>query len=259
LTLPSAANIFDPMSDPSSDATASDCPVPRHVAVIMDGNGRWAADRGLPRIAGHHEGMKVVRETIEASIEAGIEILTLFAFSTENWQRPEEEVNALMTLLKVYAEKERDELRDSRVEVHVLGDLTPLDDEAREAVRMIEEATAGGDRLRLNLMISYSGRAEILQAARALAARVASGEITVREIDQETFSDALFTRGLPDPDLLIRTSGEFRISNFMLWQLAYAEMHITPVLWPDFTRDDLFGAVEEFRRRERRFGRVTSS
>jgi undecaprenyl diphosphate synthase len=229
------------------------------VAVIMDGNGRWAADRGLPRIAGHHEGMKVVRETIEASIEAGIEILTLFAFSTENWQRPEEEVHALMTLLKVYAERDRDELRDSGVEVHVLGDLAPLDEEARGAVSMIEEATIGGDRLRLNLMISYSGRAEILAAARTLAGRVATGELAVEDIDHESFSAALFPGGLPDPDLLIRTSGEFRISNFMLWQLAYAEMHITPVLWPDFTRDDLHRAVEEFRRRERRFGRVPAS
>ncbi|MEX1257347.1 MAG: polyprenyl diphosphate synthase [Gemmatimonadota bacterium] len=259
LTLPSAANIFLLMNDVPSDSAPADCPAPRHVAVIMDGNGRWAADRGLPRIAGHHEGMKVVRETIEASIEAGIEILTLFAFSTENWHRPEEEVHALMALLKIYAEKEREELRESGVEVHVLGDLRPLDDGAREAVRMIEEATRGGDRLRLNLMISYSGRAEILEAARALARRVESGEITVEEIDLESFSAALFTDGLPDPDLLIRTSGEFRISNFMLWQLAYAEIYITPVLWPDFTRDDLFGAVEEFRRRERRFGRVSPS
>jgi undecaprenyl diphosphate synthase len=259
LTRLPTADIFHSMSDVSPDAAPSDCPVPRHVAVIMDGNGRWAADRGLPRIAGHHEGMKVVRETIEASIEAGIEILTLFAFSTENWQRPEEEVHALMALLKIYAERERDELRESGVEVHVLGDMTPLDGEAREAVRMIQEVTAGGSRLRLNLMISYSGRAEILEATRALARRVEAGELSAEDIDQETFSRALFTGGLPDPDLLIRTSGEFRISNFMLWQLAYAEMHITPVLWPDFTRDDLFLAVEEFRRRERRFGRVTTS
>jgi len=259
LTLPFAAKTFDLMSDAPSDAANSEGPVPRHVAVIMDGNGRWAADRGLPRIAGHHEGMKVVRETIEASIEAGIEILTLFAFSTENWQRPEEEVHALMALLKVYAAKERDELRESGVEVHVLGDLARLDDEARRAVQMIEEVTSGGARLRLNLMISYSGRAEILDATRTLARRVQEGEMTAEEIDQESFSSALFTRGLPDPDLLIRTSGEFRISNFMLWQLAYAEMYITPVLWPDFTRDDLLGAVEEFRRRERRFGRVSSS
>jgi undecaprenyl diphosphate synthase len=203
--------------------------------------------------------MKVVRDTIEASIEAGVEILTLFAFSTENWQRPEEEVHALMTLLKVYASKERDELRESGVEVHVLGHLAPLDEDAKGAVKMIEEATAGGDRLRLNLMISYSGRAEILEAARSIAFRVEAGEVSAEEIDQESFASALLTAGLPDPDLLIRTSGEYRISNFMLWQLAYAEMYITPVLWPDFTREDLFGAVEEFRRRERRFGRVSSS
>ncbi|MEX0856358.1 MAG: polyprenyl diphosphate synthase [Gemmatimonadota bacterium] len=247
------------MSDLPLSSALPDCPVPRHVAVIMDGNGRWAADRGLPRIAGHHSGMNVVRETIEASIEVGVEILTLFAFSTENWHRPEEEVHALMTLLKVYADKEREELRESGVEVHVLGDLARLDEEARNAVRMIEEATAGGDRLRLNLMISYSGRADVLRATRELARRVGSGEISPEEIDEESFSECLFTRGLPDPDLLIRTSGEFRLSNFMLWQLAYAEIHITPVLWPDFTRHDLFFAVQEYQRRERRFGRIAPS
>jgi len=247
------------MSEVSPPYDVRECPVPCHVAVIMDGNGRWAAERGLPRIAGHHEGMKVVRETIEAAIEAGVEILTLFAFSTENWQRPEDEVSALMTLLRVYAEKEREELREQGVRVHVLGDMTRLSDSAREAVQMIEEATADGDRIRLNLMISYSGRADIVRAARALARRVQAGEIAVDEIDEDSVAGALFTGGLPDPDLLIRTSGEFRISNFLLWQLAYAELHITPVLWPDFTRDDFIRAIEEFQRRDRRFGRVSPS
>ena len=247
------------MSEAPPPFSFRECPVPRHVAVIMDGNGRWAADRGLPRIAGHHEGMRVVRETIEAAIEAGVEILTLFAFSTENWQRPEEEVSALMTLLQVYAEKEREELCEQGVRVYVLGDMTRLSESAREAVQMIQEATADGDRIRLNLMISYSGRADIVRAARELARRVQEGEMAVDEIDEVSVTGTLFTGGLPDPDLLIRTSGEFRISNFLLWQLAYAELHFTSVLWPDFTRADFFRAIEEFQRRDRRFGRVSPS
>jgi undecaprenyl diphosphate synthase len=246
------------MSSNFQSAPSLDGPVPRHVAVIMDGNGRWACDRGLPRYAGHQEGMKAVREVVEGSVEAGIEILTVFAFSTENWQRPEEEIAALMTLLRIYAEQEQEDLRERGVQVHVLGDLSRMQDETLEAVETIQRVTAGGDRLRLNLMISYSGRADILQAARELAEAVERGELSPEEIDTRTFSDALFTRGLPDPDLLIRTSGEFRISNFMLWQLAYTEIHISPVLWPDFTRQDLFTAVAEYQGRERRFGRVSS-
>jgi len=261
LFVPNSPSLDAPftMSEVSPPYVLRECPVPRHVAVIMDGNGRWAAERGLPRIAGHHEGMKVVRETIEAAIEAGVEILTLFAFSTENWQRPEEEVSALMTLLRVYAEKEREELREHGVCVHVLGDMTRLSESAREAVQMIEEATADGDRICLNLMISYSGRADIVRAARELARRVEAGEMAVDEIDEVSMTGVLFTGDLPDPDLLIRTSGEFRMSNFLLWQLAYAELHFTPVLWPDFTRADFFRAIEEFQLRDRRFGRVSPS
>jgi undecaprenyl diphosphate synthase len=234
-------------------------PVPGHVAVIMDGNGRWAADRGLPRFVGHHEGMKAVREVISGSIEAGVKILTLFAFSTENWQRPDEEVTALMTLLKRYAEKEQEELREKGVEVHVLGDLTRMDSQIMRAVTRIQEVTEGGDTLRLNLMISYSGRSDLLRAVRALAQRVAEGDLELEEIDAELVSAELYTGGIPDPDLLVRTSGEFRLSNFMLWQLAYSEIYITSVLWPDFTRQDLFRAVAEYQRRERRFGRISSS
>ncbi len=246
------------MSDESAPSPPpGGCPVPRHVAVIMDGNGRWAADRGLPRIAGHHEGMRVVRQTIETAIEAGVEILTLFAFSTENWYRPEDEVSALMALLKLYAEKERAELRENGVRVRVLGETARLDEDAREAVRTIEETTAGGDRLLLNLMISYSGRADLVRAVRILAAKVASGELALEELDEHAVSNALFTAGLPDPDLLIRTSGEYRLSNFLLWQLAYSELYITPVLWPDFSQEDFRHAIAEFQRRERRFGRVS--
>jgi len=232
---------------------------PLHVAVIMDGNGRWARDRGLPRHLGHREGMKSVRETIEGAVEAGVDVLTLFAFSTENWQRPAHEVSALMGLLQRYARKERDELKRQGVEVHVLGELERVDDRTRRAVETIIDGTRGGDALRLNLMISYGGREEILRSAQILAAQVASGELSVEDLDEDAFRSTLFTADVPDPDLLIRTSGEYRISNFMLWQLAYTELHITPVLWPDFDREDLFKAILDFQRRERRFGLVESS
>ena len=192
-------------------------------------------------------------------MEAGIEVLTLFAFSTENWNRPPREISALMGLLEIYARKEKAELVKKGVQVHVLGELDRLSARTRRAVNGILEATAGGEKLRLNLMISYSGRREILQAVRTLANEVARGSMDPADIDDETFQGALFTRGLPDPDLLVRTSGEFRISNFMLWQLAYTEIHITQVLWPDFTRQDLFTAVLDYQKRERRFGRVTAS
>ncbi len=233
--------------------------IPKHVAVIMDGNGRWAQQRGLPRHAGHREGMKSVREALEGSIEVGIEVLTLFAFSTENWKRPPREISALMGLLELYARKERAELVRQGVQVHVLGELDRLSSRTRRAVNGIMEGTAGGKKLRLNLMISYSGRREIIQAVRSLARDVSEGTRDPEDIDDEAFQGVLFTHGLPDPDLLVRTSGEFRISNFMLWQLAYTEIHITPVLWPDFTRQDLFAAILDFQKRERRFGRVTAS
>ena len=230
--------------------------VPRHVAIIMDGNGRWAAERGLPRHLGHREGMKSVREVISGAVEAGIEILTLFAFSTENWNRPRQEVSALMKLLQVYARKEREDLARQGVEVHVLGELSRVDDATRRAVDAIVEETRGGGALHLNLMISYGGREELVRAARILAERVQRGEIDAEDIDEQVVEDTLFTRDLPPPDLLIRTSGEYRISNFMLWQLAYTELHITPVYWPDFDRESLFEAVLDYQRRDRRFGRV---
>ena len=234
-------------------------PVPRHVAVIMDGNGRWARRQGLPRKSGHEAGMSAVRTTIEASVDAGVEILTLFAFSTDNWNRPSEEVSALMSLLKAYAEQECSELVEKGVEVHVLGTLTRMQASARAAVERIMRETEGGTTLRLNLMISYSGREDILTAVRRLAARVEAGELEPGEIDEACLERALLTSGIPDPDLLIRTSGECRISNFMLWQISYSEIHITPVLWPDFSRDDFLAAVLDYQRRDRRFGRITSA
>jgi undecaprenyl diphosphate synthase len=232
--------------------------LPSHVAVIMDGNGRWAAERGLPRHLGHREGMKAVRETISGAVEVGIDILTLFAFSTENWNRPRQEVSALMRLLEHYARKERDELVKQGVEVHVLGELDRVDDATRRAVDSIVSGTKGGTALRLNLMISYGGREELIRSARILSERVKSGELSPEDIDEDALEDTLFTRHLPPPDLLIRTSGEYRISNFMLWQLAYTELHITPVLWPDFDREHLYEAILDYQRRDRRFGRVES-
>jgi undecaprenyl diphosphate synthase len=233
--------------------------VPRHVAIIMDGNGRWAAARGLPRHLGHREGMKAVREAITGAVEVGIEILTLFAFSTENWHRPRQEVSALMKLLQQYARKERQELVRQGVEVHVLGDLERVDEPTRRAVDAIVAETAGGSALRLNLMISYGGREELVRSARLLAERVRRGELDPDAIDEEAIEDTLFTRDLPPPDLLVRTSGECRISNFMLWQLAYTELYVTPVFWPDFDRESLFDAVLDYQRRDRRFGRVAAT
>ncbi|HEX6062929.1 MAG TPA: isoprenyl transferase [Longimicrobiales bacterium] len=231
--------------------------LPRHVAIIMDGNGRWARARGLPRFRGHTEGMQSVREIVETSVEIGFPNLTLYAFSQENWNRPAAEVNALMKLLQRYVAKERDELVRQGVEVKVFGDLARLAAGPRKAVNMIQDTTAGGQNLRLNLMISYGSRAEIVQAVRRIAQAAQEGRIDPATIDEAMISDHLYTAGLPDPDLLIRTSGEQRISNFMLWQLAYTELYITPTLWPDFRRADLLAAIHEYQKRERRFGRVT--
>lgn len=233
-----------------------DGPVPRHVAVIMDGNGRWARDRGLPRYKGHASGMDSVREVIEGAVDAGVEILTLFAFSQENWQRPAREVNALMLLLQKYVRTESEELRSQGVEVRVLGDLDRLASGPRKAVEEIQEETRGGSRLKLNLMVSYGGRMEIVRAARAIAEDVAAGRLAPDAVDEAALESRMFMAGVPDPDLLIRTSGEQRISNFMLWQLAYTELYITPTLWPDFTRQHFFQALLEYQKRERRFGRI---
>jgi undecaprenyl diphosphate synthase len=232
--------------------------VPRHIAIIMDGNGRWARARGLPRPAGHRAGMASVREAVEGCLEAGVGILTLFAFSQENWQRPAAEIGALMGLLERYIAKEANALREQGVRVRMLGDLDRLGTSSRAAVHTIESMTAGGDKLLLNVCLSYGARAELVRAARRIAERVARGEITPDTVTEAELAAGLYTAGLPDPDLLIRTSGEMRISNFLLWQVAYAEFHVTPVLWPDFTREDLFTAILDFQRRDRRFGRVTA-
>lgn len=244
-------------SDPL-EALRLDGRIPVHVAIIMDGNGRWARARSLPRYRGHAAGMRAVRDVVEGAVEAGVQVLTLYAFSKENWNRPAHEITALMLLLERYLVKERRDLQERGVEVRVFGELDRLPATARRAIAEMERATAGGRNLRLNLMISYSGRAELVRAVRRLAERVCGGELPLEMLDEAALEGELFTTGLPDPDLLIRTSGEQRISNFMLWQLAYTELYLSPVLWPDFRREHLFGAIRDFQKRERRFGRVTA-
>jgi undecaprenyl diphosphate synthase len=232
--------------------------VPRHISVIMDGNGRWARERHLPRPLGHRAGMKAVREAVEGAIEAGVGVLTLFAFSEENWKRPAQEISALMDLLEEYIARELAELMAQGVRVSILGDRGRLTPGGRAAVERAEAETRSGTKLALNLCISYSSRGEITHAARLLAEEVLRGTRRLEEIDESSLGAKLYTAPWGDPDLLIRTSGEQRISNFLLWQLAYAELYLTPVLWPDFTRQTLFEAILDYQRRERRFGTVTA-
>ncbi len=230
--------------------------VPRHVAIIMDGNGRWARERRMPRPFGHRSGMKSVREVVEGGVEVGLEVLSLFAFSQENWHRPPTEITALMSLLEEYIAREADELHQRGVRVRALGALERLTADASTAVERVVAQTAGNDRMILNLFISYGARAELARAARLLAQDAAAGRIDATSIDETAFAGRLYTAECPDPDLLIRTSGEQRLSNFLLWQLAYSELYMSPVLWPDFTRGDLYEAIRDFQLRERRFGRV---
>ena len=232
--------------------------VPRHVAIIMDGNGRWARERFMPRPYGHRSGMKAVREVVEGAVESGLEVLSLFAFSQENWQRPPVEITALMSLLEEYIAGEVDELRERGVRVRIIGDLDRLTPAAASAVHRVVAETEHNDRLRLNLFISYGGRAELVRAAQRLARDARDGRLVPEEITEADFQSRLYTADCPDPDLLIRTSGEQRISNFLLWQMAYTELFISPVLWPDFGRRELYEAILDFLNRERRFGRVSA-
>lgn len=231
--------------------------VPRHIAIIMDGNGRWARERHMPRPFGHRSGMKAVRNVVEACLSTGVEWLSLFAFSQENWQRPEAEVSALMSLLQEYIAREAEELRQQGVRVRVFGDLERLKGPAAEAVRRLTADTEGGEKLGLNLFISYGGRAELVRAAKLIATDVQAGRLTPDMINEAEIRQRLFTAHCPDPDLLIRTSGEQRLSNFLLWQIAYAELYISNVLWPDFGRAALYEAILDFQGRDRRFGRVS--
>ncbi|MEM7213019.1 MAG: isoprenyl transferase [Pseudomonadota bacterium] len=235
---------------------SSDGAGPRHVAIIMDGNGRWAVERGRPRTFGHHRGADRVREIVRASKDLGIECLTLFAFSTENWRRPDYEVKVLMSLFRRYIVREVDDLDSEGVRVRFIGQRTHLPKNLVRLMEMMEERTASNEDMVLQLALSYGSRAEITQAVRSIAEDVAEGKLAPEEIEQETISRALYTGGLPDPDLVIRTSGESRISNFLLWQAAYAEFAFLDKNWPDFGREDLALEVERFANRDRRFGAV---
>lgn len=239
--------------------TAHGPTVPQHVAIIMDGNGRWAAAKGLPRVAGHRQGAEAVRRVVQASAEFSIPYLTLFGFSSENWKRPIQEVDDLMGLLRRYLRSEISELHEAGVKLQVIGDRNRLSGDLVRLIADAETRTAGNGGLCLTVALSYGGRQEIVEAARTLARAVAEGRLAVEEIDEERFAGALQTKDLPPPDLLIRTSGEQRISNFLLWQLAYAELVFTDRLWPDFDKSDLAAAIAEFQRRERRYGAVTTT
>jgi len=230
--------------------------LPQHVAIIMDGNGRWARKRGLPRTAGHREGVKAVKRIVQAAVEAHIKTLTLYAFSVENWRRPRVEVAAIMHLLYETTKREMREMVEKNIRLTASGDLDGLSPRRREILLEAMERTKSNTGLVLNLALNYSGRAEILQAVRRIAADVSSQKLAIDDITEATFAGYLQTNGLPDPDLLIRTSGEYRLSNFLLWQTSYTELYITDTLWPDFDREDLFTALEDYQKRERRFGRV---
>jgi len=231
--------------------------LPVHIAIIMDGNGRWAKSKGLPRIAGHREGINSVREIVETAAELGIGHLTLYTFSIENWKRPRKEVSALMTLLMKTVRKELDKLMKNNVRLTTIGNLSDLPSKAREGMQEAIEKTKKNTGLNLNLALSYSGRLEIINAIKKIAIDVKKNKISNDVINEKLISKYLWTFDMPDPDLLIRTSGEARISNFLLWQLAYSEIYITSILWPDFRKREFYEAIIEYQSRERRFGKVS--
>ena len=230
--------------------------IPRHVAVIMDGNGRWAQARGLPRVLGHRAGMEAVRRIVEECCELGVEVLTLYAFSWENWQRPAQEIEDLMGLLEEFIAHEAAELQRNQIRLNVIGRIWELPERIQQALRHAMDLTRHNRRLLLNLALSYGGRQELVDMARAVAAAAKDGTLDPARIDESTIEAHLSTKGIPDPDLLIRTSGELRISNFLLWQISYSEIYVTDVLWPDFTPAEFVKAVGEYQQRERRFGRT---
>ena len=228
--------------------------LPKHIAIIMDGNGRWAKKRSFDRIRGHQEGIESAREVVKCCQEMGIQVLTLYAFSLENWSRPPIEIKALMELLKKYLKAELSDLMKNNIRLNVIGDTHILPEDVRKMVCQAVQQTSGNKGMILNIALSYSGRNEIIQAVREMGKDLKEGKITLDQVSEDTFEEYLFTAGLPDPDLLIRTSGEYRISNFLLWQIAYTEIYVTDVLWPDFRRDNLIQALLDFQKRERRFG-----
>ena len=230
--------------------------IPEHIAVIMDGNGRWARAKGQPRVFGHREGMKSVRSVVEGCREIGCKVLTLYAFSEENWSRPRAEIDALMKLLQTYIIKEREELKKNGVRVGCIGRLDKLEKSPRKAILEAIEYTADEERMQLILAISYSSRSEMVDSVRSIAKQAKEGALDIDEINEKLISQNLYTANIPDPDLLIRTSGEMRLSNFLLWQAAYTELYVTDVLWPDFRKEDLFAAISDYQKRDRRFGKI---
>ena len=229
--------------------------IPQHIAIIMDGNGRWAKKRGLPKIMGHRQGVDSVKKIVEACIKFKVKYLTLYAFSTENWLRPKEEIKGLFGLLANFLDNEFEIFHKNNVRLCIIGDRNKIEPALRKKIEQSERDTASNNSLILNIALSYGSRQEILRAARALAEEAKKGAIDPSQIDENFFSRYLYTRHCPDPDLLIRTSGEMRLSNFLLWQISYAEIYVTPKLWPDFCEPDLKKAIEEYGKRERRFGK----
>jgi undecaprenyl diphosphate synthase len=231
--------------------------IPVHIAIIMDGNGRWARSKGLPRAAGHKRGVDTVRDIVEACAQLDVKYLTLYTFSTENWKRPKDEVSTLMRLLLKSLKDRTDELMENDIKLTTIGDISALPGQVRKQLKEDIKRTSNNKKMTLNLALSYSGRWEILEAIKKVAESVKKKELPVEEISEETFSGFLTTKDMPDPDLLIRTSGEFRVSNFLLWQIAYTEFYITDVYWPAFKRKHLYEAIKSFQKRERRFGKVS--
>lgn len=230
--------------------------IPRHIAIIMDGNGRWAKQKGAMRIFGHKNAVKAVKDAIEGAKDLGIQYLTLFSFSTENWSRPQDEVDGLMELLVKTVTKQVPLMMKDNIKFSVIGDIGSMPPEVIKKLNWATETTKNNTGLILNLALSYSGRWEITQTMKHIAQKISEGKLEVEDIDQDLINDHLETKGIPDPELMIRTSGEYRISNFLLWQLAYTELHFTPVLWPDFRREHLISAIIDYQQRERRFGRT---
>lgn len=228
--------------------------IPQHVAIIMDGNGRWARSRHLPRIAGHRAGVKTAQAVIEAARGLGIKILTLYTFSTENWNRPKTEVDALFKLLEEYLKKAQDKFNANNIRFQVIGETKALPPSVTAKIGEIEKSTKDNIGLTLNLALNYGSRHEIIEAVRKISAEVKEGKLKIDDIDENSFAGYLYTEGMPDPDLLIRTSGELRVSNFLLWQIAYSELYVTKKLWPDFNAGDFKRSIAEYQKRERRFG-----
>lgn len=231
-------------------------PTPRHVAIIMDGNGRWAQQRGLPRLAGHEQGSKSIRACVEGAMEAGVEYLTLYAFSSENWKRPALEVQGLMLLLERFLDEKMREMKEEGVRLQAIGRISELPEVCQKKLNQVIEATKDNRKLTVVLALSYSSRVEIIDAIKGLVRDAREGKISEADVSTELLSQRLYTAGIPDPDLLIRTSGEMRISNFLLWQLSYTEIHVAEKLWPDFGKQDFHAALEDFTRRNRRYGGI---